>query len=110
MAVAAGTYHSLAVKSDGTVWAWGYNGHGQLGNGSFTYSGTPVQVSGLGSVRAIAAGYFYSLALRSDGTVWAWGLGSNGQLGNGSSTDSPIPVPVGALRGVRAVTVAARPA
>ena len=57
VAIAAGGYHSLAVKSDGTVWPWGDNDSGQLGDGSTTTRYTPVQVQGLGSVSAIAAGY-----------------------------------------------------
>ncbi len=73
--VAAGAYHSLGLKSDGTVWAWGYNYSSQLGNGSTSNRTTPVQVqvSGLSDVIAIAAGDDHSLALKNDGTVWAWG-------------------------------------
>src|SRR5438105_2496912 len=79
VAIAGGYFHSLALRSDGTVWAWGRNYEGQLGIGSFSKnsppygSAIPVQVSGLTGVVAIAGGYFHSLALRSDGTVWAWG-------------------------------------
>ena len=73
IAIAAGEYHSLALKSDGTVWAWGGNYEGQLGDGTTNNKLTPVQVSGLSGVIAIAASYRHSLALKSDGTVWAWG-------------------------------------
>jgi alpha-tubulin suppressor-like RCC1 family protein len=76
--VAAGGLHSLALRSDGTVWAWGYNFVGQLGNGTQTGSGTPVQVTGLTGVTQVAAGGLHSLALRSDGTVWTWGDGGTG--------------------------------
>ena len=69
--VAAGREYSVALKDDGTVWAWGRNDFGQLGNGTNTDSGVPVQVSGLTGVTAIAAGYDYSMALKDDGTVWA---------------------------------------
>jgi len=62
-AVAAGVLHSLALKADGTVWAWGENSSGQLGTGTTTDSTAPVQVSGLSGVQAIAAGDNHSLAL-----------------------------------------------
>jgi alpha-tubulin suppressor-like RCC1 family protein len=100
IAIAAGDYHTLAVKSDGTVWTWGLNTSGQLGNSSATNSCTlplqcsdvPVQVSGLTGVLAVAGGANHSLALKSDGTIWAWGDNTNGQLGNGGITASMTPV------------------
>ena len=73
VASTSGDYHSLALKSDGTVWAWGYNAEGQLGDGTTTSRFSPVQVSGLSGVAAIAGGVYHSLAVRTDGTVWAWG-------------------------------------
>lgn len=96
-AIAAGERHSLALRSDGTVWSWGSNQRGELGNGT---TGDPVarpaQVPGLTGVVAIAAGGFHSVALRSDGTVWTWGLNENGQLGSGTvggwrATPAPVP-------------------
>ena len=72
LALAAGRYHSLGLKEDGTVWAWGGNPHGQLGNGTNVSSNVPVQVSGLTGVVAIAAGWYHSMAVKDDGTVWAW--------------------------------------
>src|SRR5712692_4416133 len=84
--------HSLALKSDGTVLAWGNNGSGELGNGTTTDQHTPVQASGLGAgsgVNAIAAGAAFSLALKSDGSVLAWGHNASGQLGIGSADTNP---------------------
>src|SRR5204863_462718 len=110
-AVAAGFAHSMALKSDGTVWAWGFNHYGQLGpgagSGSSNANPTPQQVSGLSGVIAIAAGCNHSLALKSDGTVWAWGYNVYGQLGNSANngTDNPNPTPtlVSGLSGVIAI-------
>jgi alpha-tubulin suppressor-like RCC1 family protein len=94
VAVAAGDSHSLALKNDGTVWTWGINTYGQLGNNSTTNSNVPVQVVGLTGIIAIAGGNLHSLALKSDGTVWAWGYNSSGQLGNGTWSQSLVPVQV----------------
>lgn len=96
-AIAQGSLHSLAVKNDGTVWAWGGNSSGQLGNNSTTDSLVPVQVSGLDNVYSIAAGSAHSLAIKNDGTVWAWGGNASGQLGNNSTTNSLVPVQVNGL-------------
>jgi alpha-tubulin suppressor-like RCC1 family protein len=95
--VAAGDLHSLALTSDGSVWAFGNNGAGQLGNGTLASSYVPVQVPGLTGVTQIAAGGEFGLALRSDGTLWAWGRNGTGQLGNGTTNDSFVPVQVSGL-------------
>ncbi|MEX2237780.1 MAG: hypothetical protein WEB00_09625 [Dehalococcoidia bacterium] len=105
-AIAAGTSHSLALLSNGTVRAWGSDGKGQLGNSAAfdDDSATPVAVSGLSGVTAIAAGLGHSLALLSDGTVRAWGFDGSGQLGDGgANTDQPTPVAVSGLSGVTAI-------
>jgi len=98
--VAAGWYHTLVLKADGTVWAWGFNGSGQLGDGTTTQRTTPVQVMAaankpLTGVKAITAGANHSVALKTDGTVWAWGNNGSGQLGNGSTTNRSYPVRLG---------------
>ena len=102
VAIAIGDMHGVLLKSDGTVWTWGYDSHGQLGredDGSLT----PVQVPGLTNVRSVAAGDAYSMALRSDGTVWTWGQNKDGQLGNGGPQDSPRPVAVAGIPPVAAI-------
>ena len=95
--------HSLALNGDGTVWAWGNNGNGQLGDGTTTQRSAPVQVSNLTNVVAIAAGFNHSLAVKSDGTVWAWGGNSNGQLGDGTTTQRNVPAQVMGVSNVVAV-------
>ena len=92
--VATGWGSSLALASDGSVWAWGENQDGELGNGSTANSDVPVQVTGLTGVVQIAAGAFFDLALRSDGTVWAWGDNSFSELGIGAAPNSAVPVQV----------------
>src|SRR5438477_389666 len=82
--LAGGGNHTIALKQDGTVWTWGYNGYGQLGDGTTTQRVIPVQVSSLSGMTGVAAGLYFSLALKSDGTVWAWGNNTNGQLGDGT--------------------------
>ena len=101
--ISAADVHSIALKSDGTVWAWGLNNMGQLGNGSTTRSLVPVQVSGLTGVVAVASAIYHSVALKSDGTVWAWGQNRHGKLGNSKAADSLVPVEVAGLTGVVAI-------
>ncbi|HKO95920.1 MAG TPA: S8 family serine peptidase [Pyrinomonadaceae bacterium] len=106
-AIAAGNTHNLALRSDGTVWAWGPNNYGQVGNGGT--SGVPVynavQVLGLTNVKAIAAGPNYSLAVKTDGSLWGWGGNLSSVLGLPSSTfSSPTPVQIAGVSNVAAVT------
>ena len=103
IAIAAGDNHAAAVKGDGTVWTWGYNGYGQLGDGSGTDRSAPVQVSGLSGVTMVSAGMNYTIARKGDGTAWAWGWNGFGQLGDGTTFNRSTPVPVSGLSGVVAV-------
>jgi alpha-tubulin suppressor-like RCC1 family protein len=104
VSIAGGDQHSLALKSDGTVWAWGNDGWGQLGNGKYARSLTPLQVPGLTNINGIATGSLHNLAVKSDGTVWAWGFNYYGQVGNGTSGGNALsPVQVKGLTGVTAV-------
>ncbi|NBD23058.1 RCC1 domain-containing protein [Paenibacillus glycinis] len=103
--VEGGAWHTIALQSDGTVWTWGDNSEGQLGDGSKTERDTPVQVEGVTDVVYVAAGTYHSLALRSDGTVWAWGWNVKGQIGNGSTKDRTAPVQT--LNVTEAVSIAA---
>ncbi|MBT0652156.1 hypothetical protein KI810_03750 [Geobacter luticola] len=93
-AIAAGGSHTVALKGDGTVWSWGYNALGQLGNNTIISSLLPVPVvmadgvTPLSNVTAVAAGLDHTVALKGDGTVWAWGFNGIGQLGNNDAISS----------------------
>jgi alpha-tubulin suppressor-like RCC1 family protein len=102
--VAIGLNHVLALANDGTVWAWGINNYGQVGDGTLTERLVPEQVQGLTGITQVAAGDLSSFALRSDGTVWAWGNNQSGELGNGTTTDSPVPGQVPGLTGITQIT------
>lgn len=101
--IKAGPTHSIARKWDGTVWTWGYNFVGQLGDGTTNSSSSPVKVDGLSKISKVAAGYMHSMALKDDGSVWAWGWNEYGQLGNGSNLNQTEPAKVQNLEDVVAI-------
>jgi alpha-tubulin suppressor-like RCC1 family protein len=105
VSVAAGWDHTLAIKSDGTLWAWGANYSGQLGDGTTTSRSRPSQVASGTEWTSVAASTWHSLAVRSDGTLYAWGSNDFGQLGDGTTTDQLTPKQIGL--GVSWATVAA---
>ena len=94
--IAAGLNFSLVLGTDGSVWDWGVNQIGQLGDGGTANAIVPVEAQGAGSgITQVSAGQYHVLALRSDGTVEAWGDNSCGELGNGTSDPTvPNPTPV----------------
>lgn len=97
IAICTGSLSSYALKSDGTVWAWGYNAFGNLGNGTTNQSNVPVQVSGLTNIRAIEASQYNAYAIRNSGEVYAWGRGNLGGIGNGSADDQYTPTLIPSL-------------
>ncbi|MDD2710647.1 MAG: chitobiase/beta-hexosaminidase C-terminal domain-containing protein [Verrucomicrobiae bacterium] len=102
--VSCGLRHVVALKADGTVWAWGNGNYGQVGDGTWENRDHPVKASGLTDVVAIAAGQYHSLALKRDGTVWAWGYNLEGQLGDGTTTYQNAPKQVSGLSGVTSLS------
>ena len=102
-AIAAGRLHTVVLKNDGTVWAFGLNDYGQLGLELSYQSLHPEEVSGLTDVKAIAAGDYHTFALKNDGTVWAWGRNDYGQLGDGTTTKRKTPVHLSNLTDVKAI-------
>ncbi|WP_417909802.1 hypothetical protein [Candidatus Electronema sp. PJ] len=93
--VAAGYAHTVAIKADGTLWAWGENGSGQLGDGTAIDKVSPVQIGTLTDWKIVATGYAHTVAIKTDGTLWAWGDNSSGQLGDGTTTNRTSPVQIG---------------
>jgi alpha-tubulin suppressor-like RCC1 family protein len=94
--LAAGRDHTVAVKTDGTLWAWGANGAGQLGDGTTTERHEPVQVGTDTRWASVATGESYTVAFMTNGTLWTWGGNNVGQLGDGTTTERHEPAQVGA--------------
>jgi alpha-tubulin suppressor-like RCC1 family protein len=93
--IAAGYYHTLSIKNDGSLWGWGGNWNGVLGDGTTASKATPQQIGTNFDWTQVAAGIYHSVALKNDGTLWAWGLNDHGQLGDGSNTKRNIPTRIG---------------
>ena len=96
--IVGGGAQSFAIKSDGSLLAWGNNASGQLGDGSApTDQHTPVTVGGLPRIVDLATGRAHTVALAANGAVLAWGDNNRGQLGDGTATRQPTPVAVSGL-------------
>ena len=93
LAIAAGYQHSLALKADGTLWTWGHDWAGQLGDGMSNARNQAYQVAG--EWAAVSAGGNNSMAIKTDGTLWSWGLNWNGQVGDGTTTNRRAPLEIG---------------
>ena len=93
--VTAGASHALAIKAEGTLWGWGNNDYGQLGNGTLISASAPVQIGTLNGWKSVSAGSAHSIAIRTTGSLWAWGFNGNGQLGDTSTITRKAPVQIG---------------
>lgn len=95
MEILAGAAFSLALKTDGTLWAWGLNETSQLGDGATTNQLVPIQIGADTNWKSLGYSGYSAAAIKTDGTLWTWGLGAQGQLGNGSSSNASVPTQVG---------------
>lgn len=95
--VSAANAHNIALKADGSLWAWGNNVFNQLGDGTDTERLTPVQIGSATNWQSISAGFNHNLAIKSDGTLWAWGTNTNRQLGDGTNKTKADPTQIGTL-------------
>ncbi len=93
--LATGGGYSFGIKTNGTLWGWGFNSIGQLGDGTTTNRSTAVQTSTATNWKSIACGSGHSLAIKTDGTLWTWGQNTNGQLGDGTTVNKSVPTQIG---------------
>jgi len=103
--IAAGNTYVLALKTDGTLWAWGDNSFGQFGNGTSTSSYVPTKIGSDNDWKEVALGWGYTIAVKTDGTLWAWGNNSSGQLGDGTSVNKSIPTQIGTSTDWKTISV-----
>ncbi|QUI20897.1 hypothetical protein HZI73_00600 [Vallitalea pronyensis] len=97
-------FHGMALKDNGTIWSWGKNTYGQLGDETTIDKNSPIQVENVSDIQAMVGGQSYSIILKNDGTLWSWGAnGAEGNLGNNSLNSSLIPVQVSGLTSVQAI-------
>ena len=92
--VAAGGMHTVAIRTDGSLWAWGNNGQGRLGDGTTTLRNAPVRIGTDNDWTSVAVSATHSMAIREGGTLWAWGNNANGRLGDGTTTNRTTPVQI----------------
>jgi alpha-tubulin suppressor-like RCC1 family protein len=91
--VAGGYYHIASIKTDGTLWTWGINNYGQLGDNSITHRSSPVQtVAGGTNWKLVAGGYYHTACIKTDDTLWTWGQNANGALGDNTIVHRSSPV------------------
>lgn len=100
----SGAYHTIGVKADGTLWAWGSNNQGQLGNGTTSGANSPIQITNSNDWVDVEAGWITSYAIKDDGSLWAWGANASSELGDGTITDKNIPTKINGISNVKKVS------
>jgi hypothetical protein len=93
--IESGDNYSIAIKNDGTLWAWGNNSYGQLGDGTIIERHSPTQIGTDKNWNQIDCGGSFTVAIKTDGTLWAWGNNNNGQLGDGTNSNRTTPIQIG---------------
>lgn len=93
--VSANGEFTLGIKTGGTLWAWGINQYGQLGDGTNDTKSAPIKIGDATDWAFVSAGWYHAVAVKNDGTLWAWGANNHGQLGDGTAIDKNIPVHIG---------------
>ncbi|CAF4980252.1 unnamed protein product, partial [Rotaria sp. Silwood1] len=95
--VSAGLYHTVAIKADGTLWAWGKNTYGQVGDGTTLNKQTPTQIGSESNWLSVSAGSYHTCAIKQTNTLWSWGWNILGQLGDSTNINRNIPNPVNCI-------------
>ena len=91
--VACNRYHTAAIKTDGTLWLWGYNGYGGLGDNTIAHKSSPIQtIAGGTNWKLVAGGSYHTTAIKTDGTLWLWGYNAYGGLGDNTIAHKSSPV------------------
>lgn len=93
--VSCGAYHTAAIKTDGTLWTWGRNGYGQLGDNTITHRSSPIQTISVGNNwKQVSCGQYFTAAIKTDSTLWSWGFNTSGRLGDGTIVHRSSPVQI----------------
>ncbi|MDR0791285.1 MAG: putative Ig domain-containing protein [Methanomassiliicoccaceae archaeon] len=105
LAISTGYLHTVAIKADGTLWTWGSNTYGQLGDGTNNSRQLPAQIGKDNDWTTASAGNYHTVAIKADGSIWSWGLNTDGQLGDGTNIDRNAPVKIGTGKDWKTVSV-----